>query len=287
MKSSSLRPLTEHVCKSCGHTFVGVYCNLCGEKVLESKDRTFRSFLQNILIAITFADNKFIKTLWLVIKNPGFLSREYANGRRVRYLRPLQLFFVLNLVYFLFPVLQLFNASLYTQMYLLMHSKFIRPMVLEHILNSNMSLQGYTLMYNDKTTALAKLLIVVFVILASLPLTIIYQKRNRYFTDHVALAVELAIFNLFINAIALSVLLWGFSKLFMWSESGWKQYLNDTTITIIFVISNVYFLFRAARTFYGQTGKRQVIKVALGLVGLFLALEAYRIILFAVTFWTL
>jgi hypothetical protein len=94
---------SKHVCKTCGNVFVGLYCNICGEKVIEAKDRSFKNFIGNFLTAITLADNRFLKTLWLTIKNPGFLSKEYANGRRVNYLRPLQVFFVLNLIYFLFP----------------------------------------------------------------------------------------------------------------------------------------------------------------------------------------
>ena len=119
----------DRVCKSCGHGFKGLYCNVCGEKVLESKDRTFKSFLQNILLAITFADNKFAKTLWLIVRNPGFVSREYVEGKRLNYVKPLQMFFVLNLIYFLFPLLQLFNTSLRTQMYLRTHSKLVQSMV--------------------------------------------------------------------------------------------------------------------------------------------------------------
>src|SRR5688572_1443654 len=84
-------------CKSCGNNFTGFYCNQCGEKVLDARDRTFKTFLSAILILVTFTDNKFLKTLWMIIRRPGLLSREYAEGKRVNYLRPLQLFFVLNL----------------------------------------------------------------------------------------------------------------------------------------------------------------------------------------------
>ena len=178
---------SEHTCKTCGNAFVGVYCNLCGEKVIEAKDRSFKSFIGNFLTAITLADNRFLKTLWLTIKNPGFLSKEYANGRRVNYLRPLQVFFVLNLVYFLFPVLQLFNSTLRTQMYFLFHSPMIRGLVNQRVNDEGISLTGFMMIYNEKTTILAKLLIVVFVWLASLPLSLIFRKKNRYFTDHVAL----------------------------------------------------------------------------------------------------
>lgn len=278
---------TAHTCKSCGNPFTGIYCNVCGEKVIEPKDRSLKVFLSNILIAITFADNRFVKTLWLVIKNPGFLSKEYADGRRVNYLRPLQLFFILNLIYFLFPVLQLFNSSLRTQMYFLFHSNWVRSLVVNKVATTGMSLQGYELMYNAKSTSLAKLLVVLYVLLASIPLSLIYlKKRNRYFTDHVTLSVELACYNLFINAILLSVLLWLASGLLRVGNLPWQSYLNDTTLTGIFITTNLYFVYRASATFYGQQGKRLWLKGILVILGLFLALEVYRLLLFLVTFWS-
>ncbi len=278
---------SEHTCKSCGNVFTGLFCNFCGEKVIEPKDRSFKHFLGNSLSAITLADNRFLRTLWLTIKNPGFLSKEYANGRRVNYLRPLQMFFVLNLVYFLFPVLQLFSSTLKTQMYFLFHSPMVRGMVNQRVLDESISLTGFELIYNQKTTVLAKLLIVVFVWLASLPLSLIFRKKNRYFTDHVALAVELACFNIFVNAILLSVILLVLSKLFKWSGTTLGTYLDDTTLTIIFISTNLYFIYRAARTFYGQTGKSLILKSAIGIIGLFLALEAYKLLLFFVTFYSI
>ena len=277
---------TEHTCKSCGNRFTGLFCNICGEKVIEPKDRSFKTFIGNFLTAITLADNRFLKTLWLTIKNPGFLSKEYANGRRVKYIRPLQMFFVLNLVYFLFPVLQLFSSTLTTQMYYLFHSPMVRSLVINRITQENISLAGFSMIYDGKTTVLAKLLIVVFVWLASLPLSVIFRKKNRYFTDHVALSVELACYNIFMNAILLHLLFLVLSKIFKWSGTTFGDYLNDTTLTIIFISTNLYFIYRAAQTFYGQTGKKLIFKSALGILGLFLALEVYKLILFFITFYS-
>jgi hypothetical protein len=276
-----------HVCKSCGNTFRGFYCNQCGERILEPKDRTFRAFTQSLVQAITFADNKFVRSLWLVIRRPGFLSKEFAEGRRVNYMAPLQLFFVLNLIYFLFPLLQLFNTSLHTQMYLRTHSPLVRKMISSTVGHDRLSFEGYSILYNQKSTSLAKLLIIVFVVLASVPMMIIYRKRNRYFTDHVTLAVELTSFNLAMNAIFLSLFLMLVNKLLHWTHSGWEKYLDDFTLTIIFILTNLYFLFRAGRTFYGQQGKILIVKVVLGMLGLFVALEVYRLVLFLVTFWSL
>jgi hypothetical protein len=276
-----------HTCKSCGQRFEGNFCNHCGEKFLVANDRTFKTFLNNFLLALTVTDSKFIKTLWMVIRHPGKLSAEYVEGRRVNHFRPLQLFFVLNLFYFLFPVLQLFNTSLYTQMNLQPHRRLARYLVHEKIGTDPLALQGYSLAYNDKSTSLAKLLIIIFVLLACIPMAIIYRRRNRFFTDHTVLAVELTSFNLAVNAIALSGIVMVASKLFHMGHSGFEQYLNDTTFTIIFIATNLYFLISAGRTFYNQKGIKLAVKVILGMLGLFVALEVYRLLLFLITFWAL
>src|SRR6202008_3570248 len=135
----------------------GLYCNLCGEKVIEAKDRSFRVFLSHILIATTIVDNKFVKSLALIIQRPGFLSREYVDGKRVKYMRPLQMFFILNLIYFLFPVLQMFNSSLFTQLNVLPHARLAREVIVSKLSAEGISYRGFELMYNDKTTSLAKL----------------------------------------------------------------------------------------------------------------------------------
>jgi Protein of unknown function (DUF3667) len=246
-----------HICRSCGNSFTGDYCNECGEKILRPSDRSFKTFLSNILIAVTFADSKMIKTLWLVLKKPGFVSKEFANGRRVNYLKPISLFFVLNLIYFFFPVVQLFSASLNTQ---------------------GMNVESFSLIYNLKTTAFAKLMVMVFVVLGSLPLNILYWKKNRFFTDHVSYVVELACFNLFINAIVLSILV---------GVLGAGKYLDEAILTGVFISTNLYFLLRSGFEFYGERGWRLVLKSALMILFLKLALEIYRMILFFVTIWSL
>jgi hypothetical protein len=276
-----------HTCKSCGNVFAGRYCNLCGEKVIEAKDRQLKSFVGSVVIATTIVDNKFLKSLWLTISNPGFLSREYVDGKRVNYMRPLQMFFILNLIYFLFPILQMFNSSLYSQLNVLPHARIARQVVAEKIATDGLSETGFQLMYDEKTTSLAKMLIVVFVLIAALPLSIIFARRNRYFTDHLALSVELTSFNIAINAIGLTFLLWLLNLILRWTGGGLERYLNEITLTIIVAMTNLYFIFGAAKTFYLRRGKRHIIGAIAGILGLFLALEAYRFILFFVTVWAL
>jgi hypothetical protein len=267
----------QHICKSCNNVFTGLYCNSCGEKIIQPADSSFKAFLNNVLLAITFADSKLIKTLWKVIKNPGFVSNEFVSGRRIKYLKPISLFFVLNLFYFFFPVIQLFNASLKTQL-LSVQRDFIKPIIAHKMVSLNMDLSSFSLVYNMKTAALAKLMVMVFVVLASLPLNLLYAKRKKYFSDHITYAVELACFNLFINAIVLTLI----AKFL-----GLGHYLDELVLTGIFISTNLYFLIRSGITFYHERSSLLLIKSMLMILFLKLALEIYRAILFFVTIWTM
>jgi len=117
-----------------------------------------------------------------------------------------------------------------------------------------------------------------FVVLASLPLNFLYRKKNRYFTDHVGYAVELACFNLFVNTMVLAV----FASL-----AGVGHYLNETVLTAIFITTNLYFLIRSGKTFYHENGWRLLVKSVLMIGLLKVALEVYRLILFFMTIWSM
>jgi hypothetical protein len=266
-----------HICKSCGNQFTGSYCNICGEKVLHASDRSFKRLLSNILITITFADSKFARTLWLILRKPGFISKEFTEGRRVKYLQPLSLFFLLNLAYFLFPVIQLFNASLNTQLATPL-SHFYKGIVASKAAKMDMDVVSFSLVYNLKTVTLAKLLVMVFVVISSLPLNILYSKRNRYFSDHVGYMVELACFNLFVNAIVLSILAAFF---------GLGKYLDELTLTVIFISTNLYFVLRSSHEFYAEKNWRLIVKSVLMVLFLKVSLEIYRSVLFFATIWSL
>ena len=129
-------------------------------------------------------------------------------------------------------------------------------------------------MYNLKTTSLAKMMVMVFVIISSLPLNLLYWKKNKFFADHVTYAVELACFNLFVNAIVLTIIM----KVF-----GLGMYLSEAVLTTIFISTNLYFVFRSSNIFYHERGWRLITKSIVLILFLKVALEVYRSVLFFVT----
>ncbi|NJM25680.1 MAG: DUF3667 domain-containing protein, partial [Bacteroidia bacterium] len=90
-------------CVTCGTHFTGRFCNICGEKILEQDEKSVKTFLGSVVNALTFADNKLLRTLGTLIVRPGEISASYSKGKRLPYIKPISMFFVGNLIYFLFP----------------------------------------------------------------------------------------------------------------------------------------------------------------------------------------
>ncbi len=100
---------TTLTCKNCGQQFQGNYCNYCGEKVYHAHDKKFSHFAEEIFHFITHFDNKFFRSFWLMFTNPGFLAREFSEGKRKYYFSPVSLFMIGVVIYLLFPLLQGMN----------------------------------------------------------------------------------------------------------------------------------------------------------------------------------
>jgi hypothetical protein len=60
-----------------------------------------REFASETFENLTHADSRLWRTLWYLISRPGFLTVEFLEGRRARYLPPLRLYLVLSVVLFL------------------------------------------------------------------------------------------------------------------------------------------------------------------------------------------
>lgn len=86
-------------CKNCGTATHGNYCHQCGQPV-HVHVPSAREFLHEFLGHYVALEGKLWKSLALLLFKPGFLSREYIEGRRVRYLEPLRLYLSFSIIFF-------------------------------------------------------------------------------------------------------------------------------------------------------------------------------------------
>jgi uncharacterized protein DUF3667 len=87
-------------CATCGQPVTGRYCTACGEEVLDAQKLTVRHFVTHSLVPeLVNLDGKIWRTLRYLLFRPGYLSLEYAAGRRRGYVKPLRVLLVAIIVY--------------------------------------------------------------------------------------------------------------------------------------------------------------------------------------------
>jgi len=87
-------------CSNCNHELSGAFCANCGQEV-KALQRPFTSAVKDAFATVFELDGRIYKTLFYLFFRPAFLSKEYVAGRRVRYVPPFRLFFIISIVFFL------------------------------------------------------------------------------------------------------------------------------------------------------------------------------------------
>lgn len=90
---------TAAACRNCGTPLLGPHCYACGQPV-KGLVRHFSSIVGDFFDTVFEFDGRTPRTLWPLFARPGYLTCEYFEGRRVRYVSPLRLFFFLSIVTF-------------------------------------------------------------------------------------------------------------------------------------------------------------------------------------------
>lgn len=86
-------------CGNCGVALLGPHCHACGQPV-KGLVRHFSSIIGDALDTVFNFDTRIVRTIGPLFAKPGFITREYFAGRRVRYVSPVRLFFFLAIITF-------------------------------------------------------------------------------------------------------------------------------------------------------------------------------------------
>ena len=105
MKKQKPRIPQRTECLNCGSPLSAQFCPECGQK---NKDYslTFKDFFSDFFEELLDVDSRVLRSLKLLFTKPGFLTSEYVQGRRVRYLPPVRIYLVASVVFFLILTLK-------------------------------------------------------------------------------------------------------------------------------------------------------------------------------------
>ena len=277
--------IAENACPTCGTPFQGRFCHTCGEKRLGPHDLSLGHYWHELVHGFTHADGKIIKSLKAVLLRPGELSRAYMAGRRQFYMRPVSLFIVLNLIYFLVPLFEVFNTTLHSQMHFNPYSAMARQWIETTTTAAGTDFAAYQQAYAPRSSSNAKLMLVLLVFILSLPMALLYRGKSRWTSGHVTFSFEVMIFNLMTTAILMALLLFGLAVMIQWA-GGDPAFIVQERVTSSFAfVLNMFLFFNAGRRFYQCSIPGAFWRALVGTMLLLLCLTIYRFLLFVVTHW--
>lgn len=88
------------VCRNCGLDFRGKFCPECGQSV-KDYDKPLRFLFVDVAGNLFAFDTRVWRTIKSVLFFPGKMEREYAEGKRVKYMPPFRFYVFVSFFFFL------------------------------------------------------------------------------------------------------------------------------------------------------------------------------------------
>lgn len=266
---------SETDCLNCGAQVNGKFCSECGQENLEVRDGFFH--LVGHFIADYFHyDSKFLRSMKLLFFKPGFLTKQYWDGKRGQYIHPLRL-------YFFVIVIGVLVGGFFFENY----KDAIRERIMMATVNFNSTKQdvdqdstsserpsinanGDLQFEMDEATAKQRIVVGIdrfigqlkYIMFGLLPLyalifKILYIRRKSFFVDHLIYAMHLQSFAFlsrlgfallaFLIPVLDSPLKWisyglimaytAISLRYLYSQSWWKTVLKSLIATVLIVLT--------------------------------------------------
>lgn len=265
-------------CANCATPLAGEWCHACGQKRLRPEDRRLRAIAGEFVAAVTELDGRFLATLKGFLAGPGRMAADYLAGARRRYLSPVTLFLLANLVYFVAPPLTDFAPSLADHVTLQPYSGVAAAMVDARLADRDVSVEDYAKDFEARQDHLARSLIILHVPFLAAGLALLHFRRGRPFADHVLVALYAMAFVL----AAMMTVPWILAGAALLAGLGASAAGAVWRIGLL-VIAGAWFcaLLRGA---YGQPGGLALAKVPAFLLAVGLSHILYRAAIFAIVF---
>jgi len=247
-----------NICKNCNETFQDTYCHHCGEKIVEDEDFSIRTILQQTFDGFTNIDSKFLRSFKYLLFKPGRLTEAFVEGIRKPFMKPIQLFLIINVMFFFF----LPNSDI-----LRIPSKWYfnvehRAKDLKEISGKNgISEQELMQSYDAKSLTYSKAAVIIIIPFEALLFALINFRKGYQFGKHAIFATHY--FSFF--------LLFCITLRFVPFVDGNSKVIQTAIIGI-----NFLYLFFGIKTFYKDSFLISGIKASIAVVGCISLALLYR-----------
>lgn len=283
-------------CVSCGHRHDEPYCPRCGERRAADRRYSLRHFAGEAFEVLTDVDGTFWRTLRALLTRPGELTAAYMRGQRRVYMKPLQLFLIVNVAYFVWVGWageRVFSTPLSGHLQHDLYGELVRRMIVAKVqepgmtaVQLNAAANAYGDRFNEAAVVQAKSLIVAMVPMFALLLALVQVRRRQPFVQHLVFALH-TYTALLVFAIAQRYLV---QYPALWATAGLtapRQYaIVNWVVSWVMIGAMCAYVTLGLRRVDGARWRIAVAKgVVLGMSTLVI-LVVYRVLLFFTVYWT-
>ena len=86
-------------CHNCGIKLTGPFCAACGQKDVPLTV-TLHDFTHEVTHEMLHVDGRLFQSVRRLLLSPGFLTREYIQGHRARWISPIRLYLIFSVAFF-------------------------------------------------------------------------------------------------------------------------------------------------------------------------------------------
>lgn len=278
-------------CPNCGTTLVGSFCHSCGEKKLSARDLSVATVFHEVFNDFLHLDNRILRTLRVLLTKPGELTRAYFEGGRSRYTKPLTLFVLLNILFFIIqPHTGLLQYSFASYLGKSATGLGYRTRLVDAKLAASGEPRNlYAVRFDSRLAEQKKSLLIFSVPILAGIMKLLYGRR-RHFVEHLVFAVHIYAIMLLTLGVGIGVLLHylivaihplGSLGGTVANALGGEAGLGS----VVFIVIASY-SFLALRRAYRDRTRWAVPRAAVIALTVMMLVPVYQITLFFITIWT-
>ena len=272
-------------CPTCNSELSTPYCPTCGERPPSARDLTLRGLFHQLFLAFSSIDGRLLRSFRCLVGRPGALTVAYVQGRRIGYLKPFQLFFIANLMFFAVQSLtntNIVSSTLDSHLHTQDWHAFAQRLVSHRLETLHTTLNRYAPIFDQAILLHAKSFIILMVLPLALLLPALFHRNRQPFVAHAVFSLHFYAFLLLLFCVSLAFV----AANVQLGGAGLNSARMDNVLSGINLAASATYLYLATGTVYGARGAIRIVKaltLALAVAGILLG---YRFVLFLLTLYT-
>lgn len=241
--------MNDAICANCDAALTGEYCAACGQRRFRPQDRRMAHLLGEAFDALTDFDGRIWRSLRAALLQPGRIARDWIDGRRARWVSPIRLALLANLLYFIAPALTDLNLPLHNQVpgtvyrrYVpaaceapesawkcrgvgqphsrltapVLHAALAKARARADARGERFSLDAFEQRYNAQSESIGKLLVILHVPFMAAMLALVAWRSRRYYAEHFVVALGMVTFLLLFVQVVIKPAAWLYDGVRQW-----------------------------------------------------------------------